>query len=156
MRRLTLGFVLLAVITPLLAGAQIPTRRATQVFRFGGPDAKDPYAFSASPRLVVDSARFIYARLASEATIIVFDGDGRLVRRIGGRGEGPGEFQVASRHGLIGDTLWVTNWPTPRLSLFRKDGTHLSTTASVFDAGARFSAPLGIGGLLVGGRAFVR
>jgi hypothetical protein len=137
------------------AGAQdVPTRRATQVFRLGGPDAKDPYAFARRPELVVDSARFIYARLPSEARILVLDPDGKFVRHIGREGEGPGEFQLAKGHGFVGDTLWVTNWPTPRTSLFRKDGTHLSTFRSPVDIGRRLSAPAGITGLLAGGRAY--
>ena len=146
---------LLASSSPALAQS-IHSKRASQLFRFGGPDAKPPYAFSSSPRLVVDSAGFIYARLASEGSVVVFRPDGQFVRSIGRKGEGPGEFQVAMAHGLIGDTLWVTNWPAPRMSLFRKDGTHLSTRQTPFDAGrAPSTAPVGISGWLAGGRAYV-
>ena len=150
-------WVLAIAITPCPLDAQaVPVRRATQVFRFGGPDAREPYAFAGPPSLVVDSAGFIHARLASQGTVVVFDADGKLVRTIGRKGEGPGEFQVAYRHGLIGDTLWVTNWPTPRISMFRTDGAHLVTRRTPVNIGQmRLSAPAGISGLLTGGRAYV-
>jgi hypothetical protein len=129
--------------------------RPVRVFRLGGPDAGDAYSFAETPRLAIDPAGFIFAALASEATIAVYDPSGRLVRRIGRRGEGPGEFQVVQAHGFIGDTLWVRNWPSPRISLFRKDGTHLSTVGTPFDLGHRTAAPGSISGYLGGGRSFV-
>jgi hypothetical protein len=148
--------LLLAGAVPLLASAQtVPLRHATEVFRYGGPDAEEPYAFSQPPRLVVDSAENIYARVASEGTILVFGPDGRFIRRIGRKGEGPGEFQIAGAHGLIGDTLWVTNWPTPRMSLFRKDGSHLSTRRTWVASDRRQATHEGMWSLLRDGRAFV-
>lgn len=139
--------------TPL---QDIPYKRATRVFRLGGPDAADPYTFARTPSLIVDADKFIYARLSSEATILVLRPDGGFARRIGRKGEGPGEFQVAQAHGFVGDTLWVRNWPAPRMSLFRKDGTHLSTRQTPVEVkGARLSAPAGLSGLLTQGRAYV-
>jgi hypothetical protein len=156
MRALALGLLALVLAAAGIKAQSAPTRRATQVFRLGGPDAKEPYDFSETPRLVVDSAGVIYARLASEGAIIVFRPDGQFVRQIGRKGEGPGEFQFAHAHGFVGDTLWVTNWPTPRISLFRRDGSHLATRRTPFDVGPmRLSAPAGISGLLTGGRAYV-
>ena len=156
MRAFTFGILGFLAGSSSAFAQTVPSKRASEVFRFGGPDAKAPYDFSATPRLVVDSAGFIYARIASDASVIVFRPDGQFVRSIGRKGAGPGEFQVASAHGLIGDTLWVTNWPTPRMSLFRKDGTHLATRLTPFDVGQQSStAPIGISGWLAGGRAYV-
>lgn len=50
------------------------------------------------------------------ATIAVFDADGRYLRSIGRRGQGPGEFQIVGGMGWAGDTLWVVD--IGRLHLF--------------------------------------
>jgi hypothetical protein len=47
----------------------------------------------------------IYARVPRDGVVLVFDANGAFVRRLGGRGMGPGEFQNASGHGFVGDTL---------------------------------------------------
>jgi hypothetical protein len=138
-----------------MASQQLPTRQTRQMFRLGGPDAKDAYAFSQTPRLVVDSAGFIFARIASEGAVSIFGPDGAFVRTIGRKGQGPGEFEVAANHGLLGDTLWVSNWPTPRISRFLRDGTHITTVRTPFDYGRSFGGPVGLTALLPGGRAIV-
>jgi hypothetical protein len=138
----------------LLATQQLPRKATQEVFRYGGANAPEQYSFSASPFLAVDQDGAIYARVAPDAAVFVFDAQGIFVRRIGRRGEGPGEFQQADGHGFIGDTLWVRNWPTPRISLFTKDGSHISTRRTPYDFGRSFSSPSGISGFLPGGRAF--
>jgi len=146
---------LVAISTTVLPAQSVPTRRAVEVLRLGGEDAPAPFDFAEPARLVVDPAGTVYARLPSDGAILVLGPDGRFVRKIGRNGAGPGEFQSAAQHGLIGDTLWVVNWPTPRISLFSVDGNHISTWNTPFDLGQRFASPTGISGLFPGGRAWV-
>jgi len=75
----------------------------------------------------------IYVGDESEARVLVFDSTGRLLRRIGGRGYGPGEFQRPAGMGWVGDTLWVTDADQLRVSYFDAAGTHIET--------ARISGP---------------
>ncbi len=65
--------------------------------------------------LVVDNA---------EATILEFDAEGRRIRRMGRRGEGPGEFFVPSRVGWWGHegAFWVTDIFESRLTVFCPTG----------------------------------
>ena len=155
MRSLAIALLVLLAASARAASQQLPTRATAVVFRFGGADAPEHYAFPSAPELVVDDVGFIYAMLPNAGSVLVFDQAGRYVRTIGRKGEGPGEFQLAAAHGLIGDTLWVRNWPTPRISLFRTDGSHIRTTATPYHLGRKFGGPVGISGLLAGGRAYV-
>jgi hypothetical protein len=66
----------------------------------------------------------------------VFGADGREVRLLGGKGEGPGEFDRITQLSVTpGDTVYVFDYPQFRISVFGPDGT-LLTTMPVPDAAA--------------------
>jgi hypothetical protein len=63
---------------------------------------------------------------AASSEVLLFDSDGRLVRRIGGRGEGPGEFsRLRSLYRCGGDTLVVND--VARVSYFDVQGNFVRT-----------------------------
>ncbi len=135
--------------------AQTPVQRtAVELWRLGGPDASGPEAFSQEPGLVVDRSGQVFVRSRNPPHVSVFNGDGEYVRSMGRGGEGPGEFSFAFAHGLLGDTVWVVNWPAPRVSRFLADGTHLSTTRlEPIDFGVPLSAPQTVSAFMREGRA---
>ena len=149
-------FLFFTVSIPISeTGAQTSSqRRATEIFRLGGLNPTEETAFSQEPRLLVDSERNVYVRLANEGQIRVFSSRGEFIRSIGRLGEGPGEFRTVAGHGFIADTLWVRNWPTPRISLFSKAGVHLSTLSTRVDFDQAFGMPEGVRALLIEGRVF--
>ncbi len=56
--------------------------------------------------------------------VLKFSRDGTFVKSWGGKGSGPGQFQVA--HGIAIDAkglLWVTDRENQRIQIFRQDGT---------------------------------
>ncbi len=61
-------------------------------------------------------------------SIRVFSPDGQLVRTLGRRGQGPGEFSGADDFGVLGDTIWVGDRALARLTFFDPSGTLLGTT----------------------------
>ncbi len=55
-----------------------------------------------------------------------FAADGTHLETVGGRGQGPGEFQrLHSLDRLPGDTLVASDWPVGALTWFASDGTYL-------------------------------
>ena len=57
------------------------------------------------------------------AEIRIFDPDGRHVRSMGRRGEGPGEFRSAWKLWVLpGDTLWAGEYRPWRYNVFTRDG----------------------------------
>lgn len=59
--------------------------------------------------------------------VLFFDPGGRLVRKAGGRGEGPGEFMSISGAALAaGDTLTIWDSPTLRITRLAPDGSLIS------------------------------
>lgn len=109
------------------AGQAVPSYQAREVARVGGIDAPEHATFSWLPALALNRDGTIYARVAAESRIVVFDSNGRFLRTIGRRGNGPGEFITPTGHGFLADTLWVASGPAPRLSIFGPDGRHLHT-----------------------------
>ena len=55
-------------------------------------------------------------------TVLVFNSQGRRIRAIGRKGEGPGEFKVLSGIGLLRDTLYASDDALRRVSYFTPDG----------------------------------
>ena len=59
-----------------------------------------------------------------DARVLKFDKDGKFVKSWGGKGSGPGQFQVA--HGIAIDSkglLWVADRENQRIQLFDQNGT---------------------------------
>ena len=104
----------------------LPILVAEEEMRIGDVDDPD-YGFSRVAGVDVDDEGNIYVGEALVPEIRVYDADGVLLRRIGRRGEGPGEFQRAPRFGVFGDTLWTLDNAPDRITLFDLRGTVLST-----------------------------
>ena len=61
-----------------------------------------------------------------DARVLRFDKDGRFIKSWGGKGTGPGEFQVA--HGIDIDAmgqLWVADRENQRIQIFTPDGAYV-------------------------------
>jgi hypothetical protein len=76
-----------------------------------------------------------------ENTILKFDGDGRLIRKFGRKGQGPGDFEFPSNLSILdGRTLIVGEYAgNRRISLFDLEGGLIKlirTNAPVFDIAA--------------------
>lgn len=83
-------------------------------------DGTDILFGSIRAMVVLPSSRFAVADEHS-AVVSVFDPDGQLVHRFGGRGEGPGEVGgIWNLHGCAGDTVVVRS--RTQLSFFGGDG----------------------------------
>lgn len=75
--------------------------------------------------LVVAPDGRIFTAHRMESLIRVHAADGRLIRTIGRKGAGPGEFDNIGTMGLLGDTLWVLDFGTYRFNFFSLDGEFL-------------------------------
>jgi hypothetical protein len=90
-------------------------------------DADDPdVGFSRVSMVDVDRDDNIYVIEVLVPEIRVFSPDGVLLRRIGRRGAGPGEFESAPRFGVVGDTVWAVSFAPARITLFDRQGNLLS------------------------------
>jgi hypothetical protein len=70
-----------------------------------------------------DGSIFVVASRVME--IRQFRPDGRHVRTFGGRGQGPGEFQLITAIGFVGDTLYVIDERLGRVTFLATDGNSL-------------------------------
>lgn len=84
--------------------------------------------------VAVDPSGQLYVGDAAQGTIGIYDRDGRVLKVMGGKGQGPGEFNRMGLIGLLGDTLWAVDYSLRRVSLFNAQGLHLSTLASTRDS----------------------
>lgn len=117
---------------------------ATPDMRIGSVDDPD-VGFSRLGYVDVDADGNIYALEMLDNQIRVYSPDGRIVRRIGRSGSGPGEFESAPRFGIQGDTLWALDGRAGRITLFDRTGNVLSTGTT---NGLRVPLPTGYGYVL--------
>lgn len=85
------------------------------------PPEGSPGELSEMRSFVADSVGNVYVLQTNPAVIRVFDSLGNWQRDIGREGDGPGEFRTGML-GLLGDTLYVQDWRTRRLTSFTTDG----------------------------------
>ena len=70
------------------------------------------------------SSRDIRPDRRGDARVLKFDKTGKFIKSWGGKGKGPGQFEVA--HGIAIDAqglLWVTDRENQRIQIFDGDGT---------------------------------
>ena len=110
------GAILLCVPAALHAQTACPTPwQLEEVLRIGSVESEDLVTGVLDLAIGPDSA--LYVAQALVPAITVFSLDGRVLRRIGRAGQGPGDFELAATNvGWLGDTLWIAD--AYRLQLF--------------------------------------
>ena len=88
----------------------------------GGEDVDENYMFRRVSDIEVDVGGNIYVLDSRECRIQIYDKDGKYLKTIGRKGEGPGEFQRAGRMNLSAkDKLYVDEYK--KIIIFDKDRT---------------------------------
>lgn len=127
----------LLAVAPLLTGCSegvsgerhvddLPRFGLVEELRIGSVDDPD-VGFSHVGDVRTGDDGLLYVLERAEKEIRVYDHGGSLVRRFGGGGRGPGEFEFPVRLGLLGDTVWVLDLRLQRLSLFSRDGRFINS-----------------------------
>ncbi|MEX2282748.1 MAG: hypothetical protein WEE89_09725 [Gemmatimonadota bacterium] len=130
-----IGFLFSSVLP-----AQTPQWTATRDLRIGSVD--DPeYAFTWMQGITLDRNNRIYSLHYEERVVRNFDAAGKVLKKFGRRGEGPGEFRNPALMDWRGDTLWVYDSVQRRFHLFATDGRVLGTI-SVIPEGADARSPM--------------
>jgi len=106
----------------------LPRLTLEEVSRIGSVDDPD-FGFSRIGSVDVDRDGNVWLFEWVAGELRVYSPNGDLLRRVGRRGDGPGEFsQYASPTlGLLGDTVWTFDTNSRRLTLFNRSGEVLST-----------------------------
>ncbi len=110
------------------AAQTVPEWRLTDVHEYPESD-RAPLTFVSEMRDAGANGGVYVSDLRTPG-ILEFDGEGRLVRVLGTRGEGPGEFERVWRFGVRDDTVWAIDGGTPRLALFDREGRVARTIRS--------------------------
>jgi hypothetical protein len=98
----------------------------------------------------------VWAAQGQDGQLLVVAQDGTPLSRVGGLGEGPGEFGGIQGLGWVGDTLWVTDNRNDRVTFVDGDGRLIGSmprprTEVGDDATASFTGLLLDGALFTGG-----
>lgn len=106
--------------------------------------------------MTVDRTGRMFVLDGAEQRIYVVAPRGDLIRTLGRRGGGPGEFEDARWLSLLRDTLWVVDVVANRVTAFATSGDFGATSFLVTPTitGRSFTAVVGIvdGGFITGGR----
>lgn len=103
-----------------------PWELGTERLRIGSVDGEHD-AFVQIAQLRIDDEGLIYVLDTRLPGLLVYDRDGRFVRQIGRRGDGPGEYRRPGPFGLLGDTVWIAE--SKRAAFFERDGTFLGSVS---------------------------
>lgn len=119
MRALTIAVALSVSVPGAIYAQECPTPwRLEEVVRIGSLEGTDLVASVRGLAMGPDGALYLAQAMVPE--VAVFSRDGRLLRRIGRAGRGPGDFQFGVFGvGWIGDTLWVAD--LYRMQVFTTD-----------------------------------
>ena len=112
---------------PAESETPVPRWSVVRDFRVDATTAGDDAAFGyvADVALAGDT---LYVLDATAQSVSVFGADGRILRRIGGPGEGPGELsRFSTSLMLASDTVTVADWGHGRLHHFHANGAFLSS-----------------------------
>jgi hypothetical protein len=78
-------------------------------------------SFSDIVGIVVTNGGTVYVAQRMMGEVAVFDESGSRAGTIGGKGEGPGEFQLIWAMGIVSDTVWVSDGGNRRVTFIAAD-----------------------------------
>jgi DNA-binding beta-propeller fold protein YncE len=130
MKKLTLLIALLATpaaaqqVTKLPAQDKLLPGKPTTQFSIGAEDGEDWELLSRVSQVAFDREENLYVLDGGNHRVLVFNPQGKFVRRIGKKGGGPGELMTPVGLAVTAaGEIAVTDLGRSAISLFKKDGT---------------------------------
>ncbi len=121
--------------------ANMPQLTLTDVARVGDSSSDLDYLFDGIGDVAVLGPESFAVLDRGSNEVRAYDSAGTLLWKVGGEGDGPGEFRSASRLSLLeGDRFFVWDSGLSRATTFGSDGSVLSTARADFGAMAAFTA----------------
>lgn len=121
--------------------AQAPAWDLEEVLRMGAYDTPG-LDLSLVTDLATDTEGRIVVLDRLGPTVRVFSNNGEFIKELGSRGEGPGEYRMPFRLGLLGDSVWITDGRLYRVTYFSRDLEVVGTLpARSSPSGSGLSAP---------------
>jgi len=77
--------------------------------------------------IVVDRDQNIYVTDTMDYSLKKFDSNGKLLKKVGRRGQGPGEFSAPRYVSGYGDSIYVTDQYMPKIQVFDKELDYISS-----------------------------
>ncbi len=77
--------------------------------------------------VVVDRDQNIYVTDTMDYSLKKFDSNGKLLKKTGRRGQGPGEFSAPRYLSSYGNSIYVTDQYMPKIQVFDKDLNYISS-----------------------------
>lgn len=110
--------LLLCSIPQLMAGQEV-------LWEVGDVDGRITFEYLVSAVISPDGV--VHALDWGSGTVWRFGEGGEMIGTIGGRGQGPGEFQAPEHIGTLADTVWVSDRGQNRITRFSLPGFDVST-----------------------------
>ncbi len=126
---------------PPSAFAANPWTLSEREARIGSVDDPD-YVFNPITHMALGPDGLLYTTHAGEGTVRRWTSDGAPAGSLGGRGEGPGEFQYPYGLGFFGDSLWVWDLVAIRVSHFDLEGRFLGSVSARRNPGGATELPV--------------
>ena len=142
MRRKIILFIIIGILFIFmnLQSEEIRERVIRPVFQFGGLNVPPQIQLNRPSDLLVSDNNELIISDSSDHCVVLFRTDGTFIRRIGQKGQGPGEFIRPSKVSLLDHRLLVADSGNYRIQILTKSGesvkTHRFTKSSLLGLGA--------------------
>lgn len=115
-----------------------------------GGDTSDPNATFYRPTDVLAASNGnIFVVDSGNARVQMFGHDGRFLKTLGQRGQGPGEFRRPIAAAMVGDRLVVSDLGNSRFSVWTDTGEHVADQATPLGFATSRMAGLAGGGMVI-------
>lgn len=132
-----------------------PRVELVELFRVGDENSPDNIILDRIQDVAVNSAGELFIADRGEQAVFIISETGRLVDRLGRKGEGPGEFaRINALHIGPGDSIYVHDFDRYRLTVFEPEARRYAYSLNIEDVEDGRFAPTALLGVAANGYVY--
>lgn len=117
--------ILISSSISTLVGQDINELKISPTYQFGGLEVDVQFQLYVPSDFIVTDNNEIIVCDSGENNIVIFNTEGRLIRKFGQLGQGPGDFSHPGKVGILGNDLIIYDKSNYRFQILTKSGEFL-------------------------------
>ena len=119
---LFLAFSVLLSASGTAVAQTVPLFRLVEQRRIDSDETSPERSLSTVNGLTVLTDGSVVVFQGTDMLVRIYNAQGRFIRAVGGRGQGPGEYSSMNRTGGLGNTFWIFDFAASRITVTGGDG----------------------------------